>query len=313
MTLAQILAQIYLLYPRADTAWTDDQIVAFLNIEQANIFSELQVEATYDFRTIKDTARYALPADMEIPSIKHVLCSNSANTSIQTGTVTVTAGAKTVTGSGTAFTSAIEDGYIVINDELKIVDTVSSAVALTVTTNFADSAAGVAWYLYATPGEDKYFTEYKYADYDTILTRGSSNSWYKFSNSTADYIGFYPEPSVSGRTIRVVYKPKPVDMVNSVAGLLLSPDLHYKWHNLLVYAAIGEIAGSGSNPDVTIANNYAMKYNAIMRMAKDDRQGRDKPGYTATRNVMRTNNRARQVLSGKSRAFPYHVTDSGDV
>jgi len=248
---------------------------------------------------------------MEIPFIKHVLSSNSVSTSVQSGTVSVVAGTKTVTGSGTSFSSALGGQYIVINDELKFVDgdTPITSTSLSVTTNFAASASGVAWYLYAVPGESGTFYDLPFVDYSVLLTKNADCGWYKFSDGTTDYIGFYPVPTSTGKTVRVVYRPKPTAMVNTPAGLLLQPDLFYRWHNLLVYAAISEIAGSGSNPDVTMANNYAMKYNATMKMAKENRFERDKPGYTATRDVMHNSNYARRVLSGRSK---YRMRFYGD-
>jgi hypothetical protein len=302
MTADEILDQIELLYPKAATAWSDAQKVDFLNIEQDNIFDILQVESTYDFILIDDTARYALPSDMQIDLIKRVMVSNDANVTTQDGTVSATAGAKAVTGSGTAFTSDLEDEYIVINGELKIVDTVSSVTSLTVTTNFESSASDVSWSLYATPEEADSFIEYLYQDYDKILTRSVYGGWYKISSGSTDYIGFYPLPTETGKTVRVIYRPTPSAI--SADSLTTTPDLYYRWHVLLVYAAIAEIAGSGDNPDIDIANLYTRKYNEVLERAKENRFERDKPGYVVMRNVMRSNNNARRIMTGRSRRLP---------
>jgi hypothetical protein len=301
MTADEILDQIELLYPRA-SAWSDAQKVDILNIEQDRIFDILQIESTYDFILIGDTARYALPSDMQINHIKRVLVSTSANTSEQDGTVSVTAGAATVSGSGTSFTSALEGECIVINGELKEVDTVSTTESLTVTSNFDETAADVAWGLYETPEEAESFTEYQYEDYDKILTRSVYSGWYKFSDGTTDYIGFYPKPSVTGKTVRVIYRPTPAAI--AADALTITPDLYYRWHILLVYAAIAEIAGAGTNPDADIANLYIRKYNDALADARANRYVRDKPGHTVTRNVMRNGNYARRVLTSRAHNLP---------
>lgn len=302
MTLQEILNQIKALYPRAGSAFSDAEIVDILNIIQDTIFDELQVKSTYDFITISDTDRYSFPADMQACFIKTVLMSHSASTDTQTGTVSVTAGAATVTGSGTSFTSALEGEYIVINDELKIVDTVSTTESMTVTENFAATASAVAWELYDSPEEGSVFYEIPYKDYADVLTRTTEDCWFHYIDDDEEYIGFYPDPSTTGKTVRVIYRPTPTAM--SESALSTSPDLHYRWHVLLVYGAINEIAASGSNPDTTIANNYARKFNEILAKATQNRYERDKPGYIVTENKYpRTWNHARLVMTGRKNRF----------
>lgn len=311
MTLDAILNQIKLEYPAA-TRWSDDQIVAFLNEEQNRIFDKLSVEAHYDFISIAYVRRYTLPADMQIDKIKSVLVSNKVSTEKQTGTVTVATGASTVTGSGTSFTSALEGQNIVINNELKTVAEVTSDTELSVTENFAHEATDADWYLYSTPEEEGLFTEYHFIEYRDVLKQTVPQGWYKYSENGADYIGFHPMPARTGQTIRVTYIPTPTQLVNNEAGLVLEPDLNYRWHYLLVYAAISEIAGSGSNPDTVIANNYALKYNTIVRGALESMNPHNTPGYGVTRDRMRPWNYSRRVLGRNARNTYYHLS-GGDI
>jgi len=314
VTLQEILNEIKLRYPYTTTLRTDDQLVSFLNEEQYRIFDKLQIEAFYDFISVSGTGRYALPSDMQIDKVRNVLVSNNESTAVQTGTVSVTAGAKTVTGSGTSFTSALEDEYIVINDELKVVDTVSSTTALTVTENFASTAADEAWYLYTAPEEnDNSFTEYYFQEYSTVLKRQTDQCYFKYRSSAGtDYLGVYPFPSVTGKTIRTIYIPKPTALENTETGLAASPDLFYRWHYLLVYAAIQDVASSGDVPDHKRANDAAMMYNAIMADAMGDNDKRNTPGYRKVKDRMKMWNYSRRALRGRSHKLPWWMYEDSE-
>lgn len=313
MTLQEILNEIKLQYPYASTLRTDDQIVSFLNEEQNRIFDKLQVESFYDFISIADTGRYALPSDMQVDKIRNILISNDESTDVQTGTVSVTAGAKTVTGSGTSFTSALEGEYIVINDELKIVDTVAGVTSLTVTTNFAATASAQAWYLYTTPEEDDVsFEEYYFQEYSTVAKRQTDQCYYKFRSSGTDYLGIYPVPTSTGKTMRAIYIPIPTELENSETGLAATPDLFYRWHYLLVYAAIQNIASSGDNPDHKRANDYAMMYNALMQDAMDDNNKRNTPGYRKVKDRMKMWNYSRRALRHGRHKLPWWMYEENE-
>lgn len=70
-------------------------------------------------------------------------CDTKINPVNATGTVSVTSGSSTVTGSGTKFKDEVKVGYqITINGESKEVTAVSSDTSLTVATNFSSSASG---------------------------------------------------------------------------------------------------------------------------------------------------------------------------
>lgn len=312
MTLQEIITEIKGQYAYDQTVWTDDRVVAFLNDVQNRIFDKLQVEAFYDSITVTDQMRYALPADMQIDKIKTVLISNDEQTTVQSGTVSVSAGAKTVTGSGTSFTSALEGEYIVINDELKIVDTVSSTTSMTVTTNFASDDSGAAWYLYATPEEDVTFTEYYFEEYNTVLKRATEQCYYKYRESGTDYLGIYPAPSTTGKTVRIIYTPKATTLTNDETGLAATPDLFYRWHYLLVYAAISEIAGSGNTPDHKRADDYAIKYNYLLQSAMEDGNKRNTPGYRKMRDRMKSWNYSRRALRGGRRKLPWWMYEESE-
>ena len=103
---------------------------------------------------------------------------------------------------------------------------------------------------------DSDFQEYTYAE----LTEEMSG--YKYFDALNGLIGLYPMPDTTGWNIRLIYEKRPDLMVSTV--LTASPELKTDWHRILVYGAIVEIAGSGSNPDVTIVNNFTAKYNELM-------------------------------------------------
>jgi hypothetical protein len=83
-------------------------------------------------------------------SIAHAAFSNynwlvRAELAKVTGTVAVTAGSKTVTGSGTAFTTELAVGdQVQINGETKVVTAIASTTSLTVDDAFAAAASGVS-------------------------------------------------------------------------------------------------------------------------------------------------------------------------
>lgn len=130
----------------------------------------------------------------------------------------------------------------------------------------------------ATITDESKFTEYKFADRNEILCG------YRYFDSTYGLIGLYPVPDEAGWNVRLIYRKRPTML--SVDNTLAKPDLKEDWHRILVYAVIAEIAGSGSNPDVTTANNYTLKYNTLMREIQQSRYER-LPKYPCTKDVMK--------------------------
>lgn len=104
---------------------------------------------------------------------------------------------------------------------------------------------------------DTEFQEYTYAELNDTM------SGYKYFDALNGLIGLFPMPDTTGWNIRLIFGKRPALMSASV--LTATPDLNEDWHRIFVYGAIAEIAGSGSNPDVTTSNNYTAKYNELMK------------------------------------------------
>jgi hypothetical protein len=109
----------------------------------------------------------------------------------------------------------------------------------------------------ATITSNTVFQEYSLASLNETLTG------YKYFDAYNGLIGLYPAPDTTGWNIRLIYKKRPALMSTDNTGA--TPDLEEDWHRIFVYGPIAEIAGAGSNPDVTTSNNYTMKYNALMQ------------------------------------------------
>lgn len=108
----------------------------------------------------------------------------------------------------------------------------------------------------ATITSDSTFQEYTLADLNENM------SGYKYFDAFNGLIGLYPMPDTAGWSIRLIFRKRPALMDSTV--LTTTPELSEDWHRILVYAAIVEIAGSGSNPDVATVNNFTAKYNELM-------------------------------------------------
>lgn len=112
----------------------------------------------------------------------------------------------------------------------------------------------------STITSDTSFQEYTYAELNDKMTG------YRYFDAFNGLIGLYPMPDTTGWNIRLIYRkrPKLLDSTKQTE----TPELKEDWHRIFVYGAIAEIAGSGSNPDITTANNYTQKYNALMSEIK---------------------------------------------
>lgn len=104
------------------------------------------------------------------------------------------------------------------------------------------------------------FQEYTYANENEELTG------FRYYDALEGLIGIYPTPIISGHKIVLKFKIRPALM--DVNNLSAKPDLNEDWHRIFIYATIMEIAGSGSNPDISTANNYTLKYNELMSRIK---------------------------------------------
>jgi hypothetical protein len=138
----------------------------------------------------------------------------------------------------------------------------------------------------ATITSNSDFQEYTYADLNEEM------SGYRYFDALNGLIGLYPMPDTSGWNIRLIFRKRPVLM--SATILTATPELNEDWHRILVYGAIAEIAGSGSNPDTTTANNYTTKYNELLKEIKQSRY-EVTPKYPKTKDVMIKRFRNRKI------------------
>lgn len=128
------------------------------------------------------------------------------------GTGTVTTSGKTVTGSGTSFTSEYQVGYgIVVNGENRMVVSIASNTSMTVDTAFNNPVSGVAHLIQATPNVPK-------------------GEFFVFYQNKV-VMGKLPSNSLSVRM-----------SINVLNGVLLKPDYYNAWpetEELLAPAAYG--------------------------------------------------------------------------
>lgn len=130
------------------------------------------------------------------------------------------------------------------------------------------------------------FQEYTYARPDEELLG------YKYWDGQS-MIGIYPIPETSGYNIKIIYDKRP----SLLSELVLTgvPDLNSDWHKILVYGAIIELAGAGTNPDIDVVNNYTIKYNQLysqMTISKYDNE----PKYPKIKDVTRKNRRSVETV-----------------
>lgn len=89
----------------------------------------------------------------------------------------------------------------------------------------------------------------------------------RYFNGFGNTIGIFPTPIKDDEKITIFFKrtPRPVKTKDDPI------DINPKWLDILVYSIVIEMASSGSNPDIEIANNYTLRYNALMQEATLDR------------------------------------------
>lgn len=94
----------------------------------------------------------------------------------------------------------------------------------------------------------------------------SGDMWYDAEGG----IGIYPNPTSddAGYNIKITYEPSPVQL--STDTLLTVPSISTDYHDILKWRVMRDIAGSGRNPDIELANNYAANYNALLATIKMD-------------------------------------------
>ena len=82
-----------------------------------------------------------------------------------------------------------------------------------------------------------------------------------YYNAYSNMIGIFPTPTHDGDKITLFFKrtPRPVSSKDDPI------DVNPKWLDVLVYSIVIDMASSGSNPDIEIANNYTARYNALLQ------------------------------------------------
>lgn len=104
----------------------------------------------------------------------------------------------------------------------------------------------------------------------------------RYFNGYGNTIGLWPVPLKDGETITIFFKrtPRPVKTIDDPI------EINDKWIDLLVYSIIVDLASSGSNPDIELSNNYTLKYNNLMELARTEKYARQ-PFYSRTKDNKR--------------------------
>lgn len=104
----------------------------------------------------------------------------------------------------------------------------------------------------------------------------------RYFNGFGNTIGLYPTPKRDGEVVTIFFKetPRPVKTKDDPI------EIDDKWIDLLVYSVVADMASSGSNPDIEIANNYIQRYNTLLREAKLGKSLRQ-PFYPKTKDNKR--------------------------
>lgn len=105
----------------------------------------------------------------------------------ETGTISVTEGSKTITGSGTTFTSAMVDRKFYCEDATYIISAYVSATEITLSTNYAgDTGSGLTYKIY----QDEYSLA---SDAEDVLSMRQENNPYKLRKRGIEFLDkYYP-------------------------------------------------------------------------------------------------------------------------
>lgn len=104
----------------------------------------------------------------------------------------------------------------------------------------------------------------------------------RYFNGYGNTIGLYPVPTQDNEKITIFFKqtPRPVKTQDDPI------EIQDKWIDLLVYSVVADMASSGSNPDIELANNYISRYNVLLQEAKLAKSTRQ-PFYPRTKDNKR--------------------------
>lgn len=82
------------------------------------------------------------------------------------------------------------------------------------------------------------------------------------------YLGLYPTPSMDGKPIYISYFKRPKEMSSS--DLTVVPQINSDYYELIKYGVIMIMAESMG--DIIMFNNYAARYNALLKKAEDEKR-----------------------------------------
>lgn len=92
---------------------------------------------------------------------------------------------------------------------------------------------------------------------------GEIMTGHRYYNGFGNTVGIFPTPTIDGEKITIFFKRTPMQIRTKDDPIEIAD----KWINLLVYSVVSDIASSGSNPDIEIANIYTSKYNSLLQEA----------------------------------------------
>lgn len=85
----------------------------------------------------------------------------------------------------------------------------------------------------------------------------------RYFNAYGNMIGIHPAPETDNEIITIFFKRTPRPVMTKDDPI----EVKDEFIDLLVYSIVADLASSGSNPDIEIANNYTLKYNALLQDA----------------------------------------------
>jgi hypothetical protein len=103
-----------------------------------------------------------------------------------------------------------------------------------------------------------------------------------YFNAYGNMIGLFPVPSSDGQKITIAFKKTPRAVLTKDDPI----EVKDKYIDLLVYSIVIDMASSGSNPDIEVANNYTARYNALLQDALIEKSS-ENPFYPKTKDNKR--------------------------
>lgn len=104
---------------------------------------------------------------------------------------------------------------------------------------------------------------------------------YRFWNAYGGMIGINPIPHKDDEKVTIFFKRTPMKVLTLDDPI----EVDDRWIDLITYSVVADIASSGNNPDIEVANNYTMKYNNLLQEAMLLRN--QKPYYSSVKDNKR--------------------------